>query len=253
MRKTADLLRTEGYREWLAPAGLRGALACFWISVIPPGAGPSVTTVLPDGCADLIWQTGRGAFVAGPDTGPAPVTDPPGTVYVGARFRPGAGGPALGVPLARLRDQRGDLSDLMAAAARRLPAQLSPEQALTALTRLAAELVTSAPPDPLVVRATVMLAHGQTSVAGLGRQLALSERQLRRRFDDTVGYGPKTMHRVLRLRRVLQQLASTGGPVDLAGLAIRAGYADQAHLTRETTRLAGMTPAALARTYAAAP
>ncbi len=36
---------------------------------------------------------------------------------------------------------------------------------------------------------------------------------------------------------------------DLASLAFRLGYADQAHLTRETTRLAGLPPAALAKTF----
>jgi AraC-like DNA-binding protein len=35
---------------------------------------------------------------------------------------------------------------------------------------------------------------------------------------------------------------------DLASLAVRFGYSDQAHLTRETSRLAGMTPSALANT-----
>ncbi len=248
---TAGRLLAAGYREWLPPAGLRGALTCFWVSVVPPDAAPSVTAVMPDGCVDLIWQNGHGAFVAGPDTGPCPVTDPPGTVYVGARFRPGAGGPALGVPLARLRDQRVDLADLLPALAGRLPAGLPPQIALLTTIRLAAELVTAGPPDPLVVQATSLLARGRSNVAELGRELAVSERQLRRRFDDAVGYGPKMMHRVLRFRQVVHQLSAGRRAVDLASLAAQAGYADQAHLTRETTQLAGLPPAALARTFAA--
>jgi AraC-like DNA-binding protein len=243
-------LWAPGYREWLPPAELRGALACFWVSVIPPGGDGSVTQVVPDGCIDLIWQPGRGPFVAGPDTGPFPVIDPPGMVYVGARFRPGAGGPALGVPLTELRDQRVGLADLSPALARRLPADLTPEQALRSSMRLSAELVSAGPPDPLVVRATQLLARRRATVSGLGRELSLSERQLRRRFDDTVGYGPKMMDRVLRFRRVMRQLTAASGPVDLASLAVEAGYADQAHLTRETTRLAGRPPAALARASA---
>jgi AraC-like DNA-binding protein len=35
-------------------------------------------------------------------------------------------------------------------------------------------------------------------------------------------------------------------PPDLARLATETGYADQAHLTRESTRLAGLPPTALA-------
>jgi AraC-like DNA-binding protein len=241
-----------GYREWLPPAGQRNAIACLWVRVSPPDAAPSVTAVLPDGCADLIWQHGRGAFIAGPDTGPAPADMPPGTILVGARFWPGAGGPALGLPLADLRDQRIDLADAVPGLARRLPADLTPAQALTALMALSAQLVTAGPPDKLVVAGTRLLASGAGSVTDLSRALAVSERQLRRRFDVAVGYGPKTMQRVLRFRRVIGELTATAHYVDLADLAMRAGYADQAHLTRETTRLAGLPPAALARSFAAA-
>jgi hypothetical protein len=53
---------------------------------------------------------------------------------------------------------------------------------------------------------------------------------------------------VLRFRQALARLTDTGPGADLAGLAAAAGYADQAHLTRETTRLAGRAPGALART-----
>lgn len=249
---TTDRTWLPGYREWLPPAQLRNAIACLWVSVSAPDAAPSVTAVLPDGCTDLIWQRGKGAFVAGPDTGPAPADIPPGTIFVGARFWPGAGGPALGLPLADLRDQRVDLADAVPGLVRHLPPDLTPAAALTAMTRLSAELVAAKGPDQLVVAATRLLAEGSASTTDLGRVLAVSERQLRRRFDVAVGYGPKTMQRVLRFRRVVGELTATPRSVDLADLAVRAGYADQAHLTRETTRLAGLPPAALARSFAAA-
>ncbi len=236
----------SGYREWLPPVSLRDSVACYWVSVTPPWQGPAYASVLPDGCTDLIWQSDRGAFIAGPDTGPAPAQIPAGTVLVGARFWPGAGGPALGVPLAELRDQRVDVADCLPQLASRLPADLTPEDALGAITTACQQLVSAGPPDSLVRHATVLLADSQATVAELCSELALSERQLRRRFDDTVGYGPKTMQRVLRFRKVLAQLADTPQP-DLASLAVDFGYSDQAHLTRETTRLAGLPPAALAK------
>ena len=86
------------------------------------------------------------------------------------------------------------------------------------------------------------MARPGTRVAELGSALGLSERQLRRRFADAVGYGPKTLARVLRFQRFLF-LAGSGN--DLARLAISAGYADQAHLTRECRRLSGRTPSEL--------
>jgi len=241
-----------GYREWLPDLQLRDAIACLWIAVTAADVPPSVAAVMPDGCADLIWQHGKGAFVAGPDTGPAPADMAPGTILVGARFRPGAGGPALGCPLTHIRDQRVDLADLLPGPAARLPADLSPEQALTTVSAIAAGLVTAAPPDKLVVTATGLLASARSNVTDLGAALAVSDRQLRRRFDLAVGYGPKTMQRIMRFRRVLGQLAAAPHATDLADLAIRVGYADQAHLTRETTKLAGVPPAALARSLAVA-
>ena len=69
-----------GYRELAAP----GALACLWVRVV--GEERERTDVLPDGCSDLIWSAGRGAFVAGPDTGPVSVDSAPGA---GASRYPG--------------------------------------------------------------------------------------------------------------------------------------------------------------------
>jgi AraC-like DNA-binding protein len=238
---------SPGYREWLPDSRLRDAIACLWVSVTAPDDRPGMAAVMPDGCTDLIWQCGQGAFVAGPDTKPAPTDLEPGTILVGVRFWPGAGGPALGSCLADLRDLRVDVADVMPAVAGRLAADLAPEAALDTMTALSAELVTAAPPDKLVLTATGLLASEATSVTSLATALAVSERQLRRRFEVAVGYGPKTTQRILRFRRALDRLTSASAAGDLADLARWAGYADQAHLTRETTRLAGQPPGALAR------
>jgi AraC-like DNA-binding protein len=69
-------------------------------------------------------------------------------------------------------------------------------------------------------------------VTAASREVALTDRHLRRRFHDAVGYGPKTLQRVLRLRRFLA-LAEAGATADLARAAAEAGYSDQPHLTRE--------------------
>ena len=72
--------------------------------------------------------------------------------------------------------------------------------------------------------------------------------ELRRRFRDSVGYGPKTLQRVLRFQRALAGLRPQHEPADsLAGLAASAGYSDQAHMTREIRALSGLTPVELAR------
>jgi AraC-like DNA-binding protein len=91
----------------------------------------------------------------------------------------------------------------------------------------------------------------QQDVRDVARDLAISERQLRRRFAAAVGYGPKTLERVLRFGRFVEAIDRRGG-TELAALALDTGYADQAHLTRETVRLTGLSPAAFARARARA-
>ena len=234
-----------GYREFAPRVALRKEIHCLWVSVITPGM--SLTRVLPDACTDLIWQSGAGAFVAGPDTGPAPDARPPGTVLVGARFRPGAGGAALGVPLSELLDQRVDAADLPAVPGGRLPGSLAPAEALRRMARIAAEMVTERPPDRLVLDAARLLGRPGARADLVAARLGIGERQLRRRCQAAVGYGPRMLNRVLRFRRFLSRVEAAGAAADLAGLAAETGYADQAHLTRESTRLAGLPPAVLAR------
>ena len=242
-----------GYTEWAAPAALRDAVACMWAQVTTSGADRA-GLVLPDGCTDLVWEQGRGAFVAGPDTGPVRTTMTAGTVVLGIRFRPAAGGPALGIPLSELRDQRVDLADLRPGHARRLPATLDPDTAAAQALDVAAALVADGAPDAAVTRAARLLRDPQARAEDVAADVELSLRQLRRRCHAAVGYGPKTLQRVLRFRRFVSRIdAYREGPdvLDLAAVAAEAGYADQAHLTRECGKLSGLTPAVLARQRAA--
>ncbi len=241
-----------GYYEWPAPAALRDAIACLWAQVA--GDEDRAGLVLPDGCADLVWTQGQGASVAGPDTGPVPTAMPAGTVILGARFRPPAGGPVLGIPLSELRDQRVGLADLRPADAGRLSAVLDPGTAAARVLDVTGALVAGARPDPAVSRAARLLSDPRAQAEAVAADVDLSLRQLRRRCHAAVGYGPKTLQRVLRFRRFVSRIdALPPGPgvLDLADLAAQAGYADQAHLTRECGRLAGLPPAALARQRAA--
>jgi transcriptional regulator GlxA family with amidase domain len=103
------------------------------------------------------------------------------------------------------------------------------------------------PPDPLVTETVRRLSRPGVRVERVAADLGVSERQLRRRSHAAVGYGPATLRRVLRFRRFVSSVDHIGEAADLAWLAAKTGYADQAHLTRESTRLAGLPPAALAR------
>jgi AraC-like DNA-binding protein len=225
-----------GYAEWAPPPALRGMVACLWAGDVPEGHDRDAL-VLPDGCSDLIWEAGTGAFVAGPDTGPVYHASPAGTVMIGVRFRPSGGGPALGLPLSEVRDRRADLSDVLPAAnravARMLAPGLDPAIAARRVVDVAGALVAGRAPDLAVARAVRLLGDPAARVEQIATEVNVSERQLRRRFHDAVGYGPKTLQRVHRFQRFVRRLDASAGSCDLATAATDFGYADQAHLTRD--------------------
>jgi AraC-like DNA-binding protein len=114
-------------------------------------------------------------------------------------------------------------------------------------------------PEPVVVRALLELtrracrtrAAGSFSldslsavqrVAALAVSLQTPARSLRERAYREVGLSPKRILRVLRLHRALIAARRPGS--SWSGVACAAGYADQAHLTREMQALVGETPSA---------
>ena len=224
----------HGYREFAPPAALRGLVECVWVRAVN---GPREIRVVPDGCSDVVWQRGKGVTVVGPDTSAKLVRCAADDLMVGVRFVTGAGGGALRVPLNQLRDLRVDAADVDRSLA--LDPDLDPEQVAARLLDAAG----GARRDPLVAEATARIEH--EGLAYVARALWVSERQLRRRFDAAVGYGPGVLFRVLRFRRFVG--AVDAGGRDLARLAMDAGYADQSHLSRETRRLAGLSPASFVR------
>jgi AraC-like DNA-binding protein len=239
------------YREFRARHELSDLVACTWERAVPRDGAAPTHRVMPDGCVDLIWRVSE-LVVAGPDRGPVMSRVEAGGTVVGLRLRPGAAGLALGLPASELTDQRPPLDSVWgrvgAELAERVGAADSPR---LKRAELEAALLSRRPgmedPDPLVAAATRGLGLPGSRVRSLSVALHTSERQLLRRFRAAVGYGPKTLDRVLRFRRFLARApAVVDGDEVLAGLAAELGYADQAHLTRECVALSALTPARLA-------
>src|SRR4051794_1669591 len=238
-----------------APARPAPHVACLWLR--DPEPAPHAHRIVPDACADVVWVQGERLVVAGPQTEAVVSEIPAGAAALGVRFRIGAAGSALGVPARELLDRTVALDDLWGIGARRLAERLdaaaTPEEALAVFT---AAIERRLPPpdalDTLVCTAALRAAHPRAAVEMLGDGLGVGERQLRRRFLDAVGYGPKTLQRVLRFQRFLGLARAPGADAgaDLAGPAFAAGYAAQAPPPRECRRPAGLPPAALLATGA---
>lgn len=235
------------YQEHAIGPSLRGVAACTWHSVTEAG---HITRVVPDACTDIMWD-GSSLWVAGPDTVPMPHSHEAGEFIVAIRFAPGCGPRLLGAPGTALLNSRVDLLELWGDDAKVLTEQLARTCDVAAQRRLLELAVVrrreAEQIDDLVLE-TVRRLRGPLenvpTVATLAAELGVTERQLLRRSNVALGYGPKQLARILRFQGFLRELRRA--PVaSLAELAFTCGYADQAHLTHETSELAGVTPGLL--------
>lgn len=238
------------YSEWSPSPAARRHLACVWTAGFGDGGEPHTDRIIPDGCIDVVWTGGR-LTVAGPDTRWTSVSAGAGATFAGIRFKPGAAPAILGVPASAIVDARADGADVLGTRAlllcERLAATASSVEAAREIeSAVIAWLPASAPSNRLVEGAVAALrvGGGATPVARLAKALGASERQLNRGCVAAIGYGPKLLHRVLRLRRFLELAAAPSAP-PLSALAFDAGYADQAHMTRDCRELTGLSPARL--------
>jgi AraC-like DNA-binding protein len=219
--------------------------------------------VLPDGCADWIVQADDGggarSFFVGPMTRRLSVPMAGGRAnWFGIRFRPGALGGVLRVPLVEMRD--GMAEDLplpvVASGVGRLVDAVAGGTAPGELAGVAERLLVrwhglrGAREDAArAVRAVAVFAarNEDATVARIAANAGMSVRTLRRVFDSAVGVSPKFFARVLRVQdviAVMRLVGRRGGAVDWAGVAAGAGFADQAHLVREFREFTGWTPGA---------
>jgi AraC-like DNA-binding protein len=161
----------------------------------------------------------------------------------------------LGMPSAALCHELAALDELDSAACAvpellHLPERLHGtddplERLLLTHEALLAALARPSMPGPRaeVDRAMSCLTRG-SPVHVVADEVGWSRRHLTAQFRAELGLGPKEYQRVARFQlshRLLLAAARRGRP-SLAGVAAEAGYADQAHLAREWSDLAGCSP-----------
>lgn len=180
------------------------------------------TTVLPDGCRDLIVKQNDMAapvwFVTDVALHSEQVDVKIGDHYNGFRLQPGV---------------RIDHARLLAA----MQAGLSNDAIRDRLDSYAKPLLQ-------VREALGCLADGAGSVAQAATKLGVQTRSLQRLLKRETGYTPAFWLRLARVRIAASRLHQTAG---LAELAYDSGFSDQAHMTREFRHWFGITPRRIRR------
>jgi AraC-like DNA-binding protein len=227
------------FRPHAPSPDLRDVLACRYVA-----ASAGHHDLVPDGCMDLIWTEPLGVVLCGPDTRGWSFDMPEGREIAGVRFRAGAAPAVFGVPADELVDRRVPLADLLGSRPSRLLAQRLADAADDADRMDAFEALVRrrrAAVDPIVELATAVAVDPSTTVDDLAARAGVSTRQLRRRFDRAVGYGPAYFARIARLQRFATAAVRAPGR-GLAELAAGAGYVDQSHLAKDARAIVGRTP-----------
>ncbi|MGR3713915.1 MAG: helix-turn-helix domain-containing protein [Shimia sp.] len=206
--------------------------------------------ILPDGRCDLILRFRHGlsgsvqAVVTGPATVPYEISYAAGDGWVGLRMRPERGVALWGGEIGAAKDQvrRGAAAVALVPALGALSEDAPDEARLRVGLLAVADALTCQDVDARVARAVqlIHLSGGRVSVKGLAARVGVTARHLGRLFQGSVGLGVKTYIGLVRFHRALR-LAVRGG-VALSEVAFEAGFADQAHLSRDVQRFGGVSP-----------
>jgi AraC-like DNA-binding protein len=247
LRRCAD--QSERYREFAPPPDLQAFVACTWFKVLGRHRDDALVPIIPDGCSDIMTYDDGAPFVVGPDPVTRWATLRDGLVITGLRMRPGALRAVLGQRADELLGESALLADLQRSAtglqhaldgadglARRLGA-------LEAWVR--ARLHAAAPRDHALVAACRTVAdRPRVAIERIADGLGWNVRTLHRELVAACGYGPKYLQRVMRVQRLLRAVHAAGPAPRLGELALVAGFADQAHMSRDFRSLTGFTPTA---------
>jgi AraC-like DNA-binding protein len=243
---------TQTYRERRPAQHLAGLVSSVWIQQVAADGEAYEHRTVPNGSVEISHALGTDVVnVSGTQRAATVGVLAPGSTVVGVRLRPGVAPSILGPPASELVDVHLETDDLwgrgMMTLADRLDEAGSPDAAARRLEEEVGRRFAASPePDPLVTAAARLLQPWlPDGVDGLATRLGISPRQLRRRFAAGLGYGPKALQRILRFQGFLAlSQGDHGQSTSLARLAREAGYADQAHLARESSELAGLAPKA---------
>ncbi|MGV7210871.1 DUF6597 domain-containing transcriptional factor [Oxalobacteraceae bacterium A2-2] len=267
------------YQEYPPHPALAAHVVCLWTASIRPAPGASAHAhrVLPDNCVDILWQDSGGAgFAVGMMSRAIQVASGAPVRIVAVRFRPGAAGPFLGLPLHVLSDQRAGMEDVWGRSqAERLGDALwaRDQDDRARLDLVEAALLAHLRPggggpgygpgarfdagrdtgtDPgaalggavLVARALAAIdsSGGRLPVERLADSLGASRQHIAAQFRTHVGLTPKLYARIVRFRRAADALKAAQAP-DWAALALECGYYDQSHLIHDFQEFSGSSPA----------
>lgn len=241
------------YQEYLPHPQLRGYIDAYW-TVRLDGAEhdlPVTDRILPDGCVDIILNSGTAVpvvsshsilqpgavYLVGTMTRFSLTHLYPGARLLGIRFKPGCFSAFYDLSLESLTD-RIRLFD---------PAfnidhdAFSGSDFVQVLDHCLMQRISGVQHTLLPVIADIYELKGQVSVDRLARKHFIENRRLERNFKQHTGLSPKAFANLVRYRFALQRIKQRRES-SLLEIAFDAGYYDHAHLANEIRKYTGLPP-----------
>lgn len=241
----------SGYRERTLDVCARRELPISRIVTIIE-FGPPIQVFEPG--QELRFTRHQGGFVAGLDDRFTLCRHDGYQAGVELRLTPRGARTIFGVPLSELAGRAVHLTDLLPREQRSLGDRLAScgdwSRRLHIVEALLLERIRNA---SYVCRKTSWALHkieqsqGRVEIEALARELGMSRKHLATLFRDGVGFSPKAYASLVRFEQLVEHLKVSPEP-RWVELALRCGYADQAHLSREVKRYSGSTPSQLLAT-----
>ncbi|WP_353650413.1 helix-turn-helix domain-containing protein [Nakamurella sp. A5-74] len=205
--------------------------------------------------SDLATTARKRVLLAGLHTRPSHVEQSTGQAGVQLAVHPLAARALFGCPAAELAELDIDGAGLLGGLATELADRLAAPnlrwrnafEEVAAMLRDRWSSSDAVRPRPELCRAWDALTRsaGRAPIGAVADAAGVSTRHLGTLFRAEVGLAPKTVARLIRFEAVIGMLGRSvraGRCIELAEIADAHGYADQAHLTREFSRLAGTSP-----------
>jgi AraC-like DNA-binding protein len=217
-------------------------------------------TIVPDGRVEVIFHYGARfhrhhpggtfeiqprAILAGQMLTPIALSHM-GTAHVAAiRLKPAAVRSVIRCHATDVTSRVLDLHDVLSGA-RSVPEQLAEARGdrgrIAVLEQWLASAERAQPRRDVNAAVDLILRTGGAGhLQAIASRAGVSLRHLERRFAHEVGLAPKAFARIVRLQAALRRI---GQGTPLGDVAVACGYFDQAHMTRDFSRLAEISPAA---------
>lgn len=247
------------YMEFAPDFKLKPYIFCYWMSPIELSNDnikiPDLNNelIVPDGCIDILFRINKKTkelqiLVVG-------IMDAPSEVYMeydriqtfGIRFYPGVLYPFLKYPLNNFTNKiillEDVIEDIRIKLGEDLISAVAINEMISAANKYFAALLNNSLYNATLSNALFLIykSKGNITVKDISDREVISERQIRRIFNNWIGINPKTFCKIVRFQNTINT-KRLPQEINWINLALESGYYDQTHFINEFKELSGITP-----------